>query len=123
MAISIDHIAIRVVDPEKTAAFLEKIGYEVTRRTAHHGVAVELQSPEQPGLVLELTALLEHNGVKEVPGIDHIAFGLDSEEAYTGLADQGYEITDMPHIVKVSNRKVASYKDVDGVKWQFIFKD
>lgn len=123
MASIIDHIAIRVVDPDKTADFLSKIGYQVTRRTTHHGVAVEVQSPDQPGLILELTALIERDGVMEVPGIDHLCFTVETEDDLTDLAEAGWPLKNKAYLVPGSERKVTSFKDADGVKWQLVITE
>ena len=118
MVTKIDHLAFRVSDIDKTYDLLKQLGYVVVRRTDHHGGALEVESPEQPGLVLEFTMLRQEKN--EVPGFDHACFSLKDEAELQGLVEAGFPVTGKLHLVPGSGRMTESWKDNDGTKWQFV---
>ena len=109
----VDHIAFRVKDIDKISNLLQQVGYAELSRTEHHGGAVLLESPKQPGLVLEFTVLREG----EVPGFDHVCFKLDGEKELNELMSSGFPIYGEPSLSS-AGRYIANFKDPDGNKWQ-----
>jgi len=110
----VDHIAYRVADIDKISSLLQQLGYVELRRTKHHGGAVELENPKQPGLVLEFTI----NRKDEVSGFDHVCFKLDGEEELNELIANDFPIDGEPHLSPDAGRFIVNFKDADGTKWQ-----
>lgn len=117
MQACIDHVNFQVTDVEKTAELMQQLGYAVIRRTNHHGGAIELESPAQPGLVLELTSLREG----ETPGFNHVCFRLESEQNFQSLQDHNFPLTGPSHVSAGSGRRIANFKDPDQLKWQLTY--
>ena len=115
---TIDHLAFRVSDLDETQAFMEKLGYEVKRRTTHHGAALEMFSPKQPEVTIEFTILVESKG--ETPGFDHACFRLKDEDEFNDLEEAGFPVKNKPYMVPGSDRRVSSFKDHDEIKWQIV---
>jgi glyoxylase I family protein len=114
---SLDHLAFRVSDVNKIADLLKQLGYVEVRRTEHHGGAVELESPKQPGLVLEFSLLREAKG--EAPGFDHASFFLDGEAQLKELEAAGFPVEAKTSLVPGSGRLKTDWRDPDNIKWQF----
>ena len=116
----IDHLAFRVSDIDKISGLLKQLGYVEVRRTAHHGGALEMENPEQPGLVLEFTTLDKKKDSDEMeePGFDHAGFNL-TQEQLNELVAAGFPTAGNPRLNPESGRLLESFKDSDGIKWQF----
>ena len=112
----INHLAFRVSDLDKTSALFQQLGYVEVRRTAHGVGAVEMESPQQPGLILEFT-LPKREGEKL--GFDHAGFTLDGEDELKKLVEAGFPETSEPKLVPGSGRTTSNLNDHDGIKWQF----
>lgn len=110
----IDHIAFVVEDPEKTAEFLAKFGYEIYRRTPHHGGSVEVEHPQQKGLIIELCKKRPQDSV----GFNHVCLKLESQEHYHKLEDDGIVFNGELHLSPDSGRYVNNHIDSDKIKWQ-----
>ena len=113
----IDHLAFRVSDINQTGALFKKLGFVELRRTEHHGGALEMENPEQPGLVLEFTTLRPDRN--QVPGFDHAGINLAGETQLKELIAAGVPAGDPPKLVPDSGRITTNWKDSDGIKWQF----
>jgi glyoxylase I family protein len=103
-------------DLNKTSELFKQLGFVEVRRTDHHGGAVELENPEQPGLILEFTTIRQDRN--QVPGFDHAGFNLGEDQLKELLA-AGFPEGDAPKLVPDSGRITSNWKDYDGIKWQF----
>ena len=111
----VDHIAISVPDVNQMAGFFERLGFEVIRRTDHHGGAVEVKLPGEHQVVFEFTTL---RGT-ENPGVNHLAFRVDDcERAVADLQVQGLKFDSVAHKVPESGRIIASFRDPLGFRLQ-----
>lgn len=110
----VDHMAFVVEDPKKTAALLEKFGYQFYRETAHHGGSVEVEDPAQKGMIIELCTKRPQDSI----GFNHACLRLESREEYQELADAGLKFTGELHFSSESGRYVNNCVDDDGIKWQ-----
>lgn len=117
MNINVDHLAFRVTNVDKVADLFKQLGYVEVRRTDHHGGAVELENPAQPGLVLEFTTLRADRN--QVPGFDHCGLHLDSKEVLDQLLAGDFPAKDAPKKVPETGRWTSNWYDNDGIKWQF----
>jgi catechol 2,3-dioxygenase-like lactoylglutathione lyase family enzyme len=70
MLLGIDHIELIVTDLEESSGFFAAMGFEVVRKTPHHGGSAELKPAGDGQPVFEIHAVVG----REVPGINHIAF-------------------------------------------------
>ena len=113
----IDHLAFIVEDPESTAELLGKFGYLVTRRTPHHAGSIEVENPQQPGLIIELCSQCP----QEATGFDHICLRLAGQETYNALEQGGMIFTNKPYLCKESGRYITNHIDSDGIRWQVTF--
>lgn len=113
----IDHLAFVVEDPENTAKLLEKFGYRVIRRTPHHGGSVEVESPKQPGLILELCT----KRPQDTAGFNHVCLRLSGQEEYDELEKGGLTFNKKPHLSVDSGRFITNHIDSDNIKWQVTF--
>ena len=113
----IDHLAFRVSNIDNICKLFKQLGYVEVRRTAHHGGALEMENPKQPGLILEFTTLRQDRN--QVPGFDHAGFNLEGEAALKELVAAGFPEGDAPKLVPDSGRITSNWKDYDGIKWQF----
>lgn len=113
----VDHIAFIVENPERTAEMLANFGYEVKRRTAHHGGSVEVESPKQPGLVIELCAKRPQDTI----GFNHACFRIEDQAAYDELVEKGVTFNKPPHLSVDSGRYITNHIDEDQIKWQVTF--
>ena len=112
----INHLAFRVSDLDKTSELFQKLGYVEVRRTTHGEGAVEMESPAQPGLILEFTL---PKRAEEKLGFDHAGFTLEDEDELKRLVAAGFPETTEPKLVPGSGRTTSNLKDHDGIKWQF----
>ncbi len=113
----IDHIAFIVEDPEATAAMLEKFGYHIVRKTAHHGCSVEVESDAQPGLVIEMNKVREQDSI----GFNHVCMRISGQEECDRLQANGVSFDKAPHLSVESGRFITNHIDEDGIKWQVTF--
>ena len=112
----VDHIEIVVQDLEAMAEFFQKMGFEVIRRTEHHGGAVELKLPGPDQVIFELHAL----EAEENPGINHIAFLVeDSHNTVVALRDKGIEFDKEPFYFPATGRTLTNFRDPQGFRVQF----
>jgi len=113
----IDHIEIEASDAEAMADFLKKLGYEEVRRTEHHGLSVEVEPGDGEGPLIELHTV----SGEEVPGINHIAFGVDDVEAeYEKLKEKGVDDLVEPYFVEKTGRTICNFRDPDGRRYQLV---
>ena len=113
----IDHLAFRVSDINKSCELFKQLGFVEVRRTTHHGGALEMENPQQPGLILEFTTIRADRN--QVPGFDHAGINLDGEAALQELIAAGFPEGDKPKLVPDSGRITTNWNDFDGTKWQF----
>lgn len=118
---AVDHIEIVVTDVERTVAFFQLLGFELVRKTEHHGGSAELRIPVPGGTVIEIHRV----GAEENPGVNHIAFRCDDvSRAYETLVHRGVAFEDnptdwgKPFLVAQTNRWVANLRTPDGVRLQ-----
>lgn len=119
----IDHLAFRVSNVDATGDLLKQLGYVEVRRTDHHGGALELENPNQPGIILELTTIgkKKNSDEMEVPGFDHACFSLTESDLQTLVAN-GFPTAGKPKLNTQSGRMCESFKDSDDTKWQFVLR-
>lgn len=110
----VDHMAFVVEDPKKTAALLEKFGYQIYRETPHHGGSVEVEDPAQKGLIIELCTKRPQDSV----GFNHVCLRVESQEEYRKLAEAGIKFTGELHLSPDSGRYINNHVDDDKIKWQ-----
>ncbi len=110
----VDHIAFVVENPKKTAALLEKFGYQVHRETAHHCGSVEVEDPGQKGLIIELCTKRPQDSL----GFNHACLRVESQEEYQDMINDGMKFTGELHLSPDSGRYINNYVDDDGIKWQ-----
>lgn len=115
MILGIDHIEIIVRDVEKHVEFYQKLGFNLIKRTDHHGGSAELQLPGENQPIIEIHALL----TEENPGINHISFRCDDVDAtYEELTAKGIDFYEAPSPVPVTGRRNALFRDPDGWRLQ-----
>lgn len=113
----IDHIEIEASDAEEMANFLKKLGYEELRKTEHHGESFELEPGDSDGPIFEIHTV---EG-EEVPGINHIAFGVDDiEDVSEMLEEQGMDSIVGPYDVEATGRTITNFRDPDGRRFQVV---
>lgn len=111
----IDHIELVVRDVDQFVAFFQRLGFELVRRTEHHGRSAELKLP---GLDQPLFEIHQVQG-EENPGLNHIAFACDDIAAtHQALVTQGVVFESAPHPIPASGRIVANLRDPDGWRLQ-----
>ncbi|MFB9950497.1 VOC family protein [Rhizobium puerariae] len=111
----IDHIEINVDDLEEMVAFLKRVGFVETRRTAHTGGSVELRFPG--GLDAPILELNE--SADEPKGFQHIAIRTtDIDACYQEFVDKGFEFQRPLLPAASSGRRVFNLKDPEGKKLQ-----
>lgn len=111
----IDHIELVVRDVELHVKFFERMGFEVTSRTPHHGGSAEVKLPGKNQTIFELHTI---EG-EENPGINHIAFACeDVHETHKSMVDKGIVFEKAPFKVPATGRTIANYRDPDGWRVQ-----
>lgn len=110
----VDHIAFVVENPKKTAELLEKFGYQVHRRTPHHGGSIEVEDPAQKGLIIELCT----RRPQDESGFNHTCLRLESRDEYQKMVDDGLGFTGELHLSPDSGRYINNHMDNDMIKWQ-----
>ena len=113
----IDHVEIEASDAEEMADFMKNLGYEEHRRTEHHGLSIELTPGDGDGPLFEIHTVQG----EEVPGINHVAFGVDDVEAeYEKLQDAGVDDLVEPYYVERTGRTICNFRDPDGRRFQLV---
>ncbi|MDJ1434705.1 VOC family protein [Halostagnicola sp. A-GB9-2] len=116
----IDHIEIEASNAEEMAGFLKKLGYEELRTTEHHGESFELEPSSGDGPLFEIHTV---EG-EEVPGINHIAFGVDDiDEVSEQLAEEDIDSIVGPYDVEETGRTITNFRDPDGRRFQVVSDD
>jgi catechol 2,3-dioxygenase-like lactoylglutathione lyase family enzyme len=116
----IDHIEIEVSDADEMAAFMEKLGYERLRETEHHGTSYEYVPADGEGPLFEIHTV----SGEEVPGINHIAFGVDDIESVTEqLEAEDVDSIVGPYDVDKTGRTITNFRDPDGNRFQVVSDD
>lgn len=117
MITRIDHIELIVRDVDEFVRFFELIGFEVLRRTQHHGDSAEVKLPGPEQTIFEIHRVAG----EENPGVNHIAFQVaDVQAAYAHLAGQGLEFDKEPWRVPQTGRMIANFRDPDGWRLQLV---
>ena len=113
----IDHIELIVRNVDEFVQMFEKLGFKLISRTPHHGGSAELQLPGPNQPIFEIHKVTG----EENPEMNHIAFLVeDLEEEYKELAARGIVFERGPHLVKVSGRTSANFRDPDGCRLQLV---
>jgi glyoxylase I family protein len=111
----IDHIELVVRDVDQFVAFFQRLGFELVRRTDHHGVSAELRLPGPGQPIFEIHQVQG----EENPGLNHIAFACDDvAAAHQALSGGGIAFESGPTLVPASGRTVANFRDPDGWRLQ-----
>ena len=110
----LDHIEYIVRDVDEMMGFFQMLGFELIRRTEHHGGSAEVKLPgdDQP--------IIEIHGVEgdENPGINHIAFATDDIDAVADvLKAKGLEHRG-PFFFEPTGRMLLNFRDTDGFRFQ-----
>lgn len=117
MATQIDHIEIEVSDADEMAEFLQLVGFEVIRRTDHHGASYELGPADGDGPFIEIHTVTG----EETPGVNHIAFAVDDIETFTErLEDHGVDDLTGPKYFEKTGRTLTNFRDPDGRRFQAV---
>ena len=121
MILGIDHIEIIVHDLDVHVAFYEKLGFQVLKRTTHHGGSVEVRLPGEHQLTIELHQV----GAEEVCGVNHIAFGVhDVAASKEELLEKGIKFEHNPPkyggpvLAHSTGRWLANFRSPDGGRLQ-----
>ena len=90
--LGLDHIQIMVKDLEEMVTFYKLLGFEVERRTEHHGGAAELRVPNGPIIEFHVAESPEN-----IEYVNHIAYTVDDiEETYQYLSSKGIKFSMPP---------------------------
>ena len=116
----IDHIELIVRDLDAYVGFLEKLGFELLTRTAHHGGSVEMRIPGHEHPIFEIHQV----SGEEVIGVNHIAFRVDdAEAAHVLLGERGVAVEEGPGYVASTGRTNLNLRDPDGWRVQLVAAD
>lgn len=120
------HTCYRVLDPDASVAFYERLGLKVLRRLPIGDSAMNIfMGFEDDGPRLELT----HNFGQEEPyeigtGYGHIAFTVESMDGtLERLAADGIEPERPPYTVRAGGSKLCFVRDPDGYRIELIERD
>jgi len=120
------HTCYRVLDPDSSIAFYEKLGLKVLRRLPIGDSAMNIfMGFEDDGPRLELTHNFGHEEAYEIgTGYGHIAFTVDDmDAALQRLAAGGIEPERPPYTVRVGGSKLCFVRDPDGYRIELIERD
>ncbi|MEQ8277175.1 MAG: VOC family protein [Deltaproteobacteria bacterium] len=116
--LGIDHIEIIVRDLEQQIAWYQMLGFELVRRTSHHGASAELKFPgdgDQP--IIELHQVAGEENV----GVNHIAYRVDDADAFAEHAEaNGLKLEAGPTFYEPTGRTLANFRDPDGWRMQVV---
>lgn len=121
----LDHIDIVVRDTEKTAQFLETLGFARIRSSAERG-SVELRLPGGPTAPLvELTPAVPVGGGAARPlGMRHLAFRSTALDAlHAEMVATGLNVDGPPKDVVATGRRLFNFTDPDGAILQVVSAD
>ena len=117
------HTCYRVLDPEASVAFYEKLGFEVMHRMPIREEATNIfMGLPGDGARLELT----HNHdvderYENGTGYGHIAITADDLDAtLAGLAEDGIEPEKPPYTVREGGSRLCFVRDPDGYRIELI---
>jgi catechol 2,3-dioxygenase-like lactoylglutathione lyase family enzyme len=115
MVKSIDHIELIVKEVEPYVQLFLKLGFQLLRRTQHHGESVELKLPGENQPIFEIHRVSGEENI----GVNHIAFQVDdAPQAYESLKKQGVSFEEGPTFVSATGRIVVNFRDPDGWRLQ-----
>ena len=119
------HTCYRILDPERSVAFYEKLGFEEMSRTPIGSEATNIfMGMPDDGARLELT----HNHDVDEPyeigtGYGHIAITADDLDAtLERLAELGIEPEKPPYSVREGGSRLCFVRDPDGYRIELIEK-
>lgn len=113
----IDHIEFSVRDFDGFIEMFHKMGFELLKRTSHHGESAELKLPGEDQPVFEIHKVAGEENI----GMNHIAFLVnDIERSYRELRDKQIEFESSPHFIEVTGRTLANFRDPDGWRLQLV---
>lgn len=119
------HTCYRVLDPEASVAFYEKLGFEVLARKPIRDEATNIfMGLPGDGARLELT----HNHDRSEPyeigtGYGHIALAVDDlDGTLERLAGDGIEPEKPPYTVREGGSRLCFVRDPDGYRIELIEK-
>lgn len=113
----IDHVEIEASDAEAMVEFFRKLGFEEHRETEHHGRSYEMKPRDADGPVFEIHTVKG----EETPGINHIAFAVDSiPEATATLEAEDVDQLSNPYYVEQTDRTITNFRDPDGNRFQIV---
>lgn len=117
------HTCYRVLDPEASVEFYEKLGLQVQRRLPIGDSAMNIfMGFEGDGPRLELTHNFDRDEPYEIgTGYGHIAFTVDDiDGALEGLAAMGIEPERPPYTVSAGGSRLCFVRDPDGYRIELI---
>jgi lactoylglutathione lyase len=120
------HTCYRVLDPDASVEFYEKLGFEVMHRMPIRDEATNIfMGLPGDGARLELT---HNHGVSEPyeigTGYGHIAITVeDLDGALEGLAGLGIEPERPPYTVREGGSRLCFVRDPDGYRIELIERD
>lgn len=114
MIVGIDHVEISVKDFEQTIEFYKKLGFKQTSIFKKEGRIVQIQLSNDK---LSLDLVKAPKG--EEPKLEHIAFLVDDvDKTVAEMKKLGIAITLEPITSERSGRRLAAFKDIDGILHQ-----
>ena len=120
------HTMLRIVDPERSRAFYEALGFEARRESpiVRNGeLEATLYFYGFPGQEEELELTFNHDGSTYELGTayGHIALGVDDlDETLASLAKQGIEPEREPYRIREGGSRLCFVQDPDGYRVELI---
>ena len=104
-------------DVDQFVAFFQRLGFELVRRTDHHGVSAEVKLPGPGQPIFEIHRVSGEENI----GVNHIAFQVpDVEAAHRALTGRGIAISQGPRLVPSTGRTNLNFRDPDGWRLQIV---
>jgi lactoylglutathione lyase len=120
------HTMYRIVDPEKSRAFYETLGFEfrrelpIIRNGEHEATNYFFGMPGQAE-ELELTYNTDDRTYEQGTAYGHIAIGVDDLDAtLAGLSQQGIEPERPPYTVREGGSRLCFVRDPDQYRIELI---
>ena len=115
MALQLNHVHLKMHDPEKTAQFnVETLGATVVGKAGNNGYRLDLH-----GLSLNVTTFIESQSREQKYGMEHIAIDTNElDNLVEKLKAQGINILEQTTIA--GGRRVCFFEGPDGVQLEFI---
>jgi lactoylglutathione lyase len=120
------HTMYRIVDPERSRAFYETLGFEfrrdlpIIRNGEHEATNYFFGMPGQAE-ELELTHNTDGRSYEQGTAYGHIAIGVEDLDAtLAGLAEQGIEPERPPYQVSEGGSRLCFVRDPDGYRIELI---